>query len=64
MVKERWAELQSQGLLAAAIQEEKDYIAEYEADLDRKKSIATDTGYSVLRWITNRIAYLDSLWAK
>lgn len=64
MVKERWAELQKEGALAAAIQYERDYIKEYKADLNRKKKIATDTGNAILNWLEKRIKWLDSQWAE
>ena len=62
MVKEKWTSIQSEGLLYAAIQEERDYMAEYKADLNRKKSIATATGEVVLKWIEKRIKWLDEEW--
>ena len=62
LVKEHWTELQKDGKLYAVIQEERDYMAEYKADLNRKKSIATATGEVVLKWIEKRIKWLDEVW--
>ena len=62
LVKERWTEIRLEGTLENCFLEEKNYIEEYKSDLNRKKSIATDTGYAVLGWIERRMEWLDEEW--
>ncbi len=62
MVKERWAELHEEQVLEKILAEERSYMQEYKADLNRKKAIATDTGEVILSWIEKRIAWLDKMW--
>ena len=37
-------------------------MEEYKSDLNRKKNIATDTGYAVLGWLERRMEWLDEEW--
>jgi len=62
LVKEKWTQVQTSGELAACFQAEKDYMEEYKADLNRKKKIATDTGYAVLKWLERRVEWLNEEW--
>jgi len=62
LVKERWTEIRLEGTLEDCFQEEKDYMEEYKSDLNRKKNIATDTGYAVLGWLERRMEWLDEEW--
>ncbi|MGN0165312.1 MAG: CotH kinase family protein [Lachnospiraceae bacterium] len=62
MVKERWTEIQTSGLLAQCIAEEAAYIEKYDADLNVIESWATACSYDLLDWINARINWLDSQW--
>ena len=62
LVKEKWTEVRANGTLADCFRAEKDYMEEYKSDLNRKKNIATDTGYAVLDWLERRVEWLDEEW--
>lgn len=62
LVKEKWTRVRLDAALEACFQAEKNYMEEYKSDLNRKKSIATDTGYAILNWLERRVEWLDEEW--
>ena len=62
MVKQKWTILQEMNVLEQALQEEKAYLEEYEEDLNCQNSNATKWANSVLKWIEERIEWLDNEW--
>jgi len=64
MVREEWSSLQADGLIYECIEEERQYLELYEADLNRKESHATKSAKAILNWIEKRVKWLDEEWIR
>jgi len=64
MVREKWSSLQADGLIYECIEEERQYLELYEADLNRKESHATKSAKAILNWIEKRVKWLDEEWIR
>lgn len=65
IVRGKWNALQKEnGAIYACIEEERQYLELYEADLNRKRSSATVSAENLLKWIERRVKWLDEEWLR
>lgn len=62
MVKARWSELQTSGVLAQCMDAEVAYLEKYRDDLNVVEEWAVDCAYALLDSIETRMSWMDSVW--
>lgn len=62
MVQEKWARLRTSGALEDCLNDEKAFLSQYKSELAITGEDSAPCARAVLKWIRNRIEWLDTQW--